>query len=167
MKKFLYLSLLLILSQSLNAQMIEKVESPADWVNPLMGTLTKPEVSNGNQYPNICMPWGMNSWTPQTESSNKWLYTYSADKIRGFRQTHQASVWLGDWGTYSLMPIVGQPCFDEEKRASWFSHKTEIAKPYYYRVYLADHNVWAEFAPTGRAAYFRFYFSKGDSSMLW
>ncbi|MCL6102784.1 MAG: GH92 family glycosyl hydrolase [Bacteroidetes bacterium] len=167
MKKFLYPLLLLILSHSLKAQMIEKVESPADWVNPLMGTLTKQEVSNGNQYPNICMPWGMNSWTPQTgASTNKWLYTYDADKIRGFRQTHQASVWLGDWGTYSLMPIVGKPCFDEEKRESWFSHKTEIAKPYYYRVYLADHNVWAEFAPTERAAHFRFYFPEGDSSYV-
>ena len=39
-----------------------------------------------------------------------------------------------------------------------FSHKAETATPYYYKVYLADHDVVTEIAPTERAAAFRFTF---------
>lgn len=35
-----------------------------DWVNPLVGTDSKPSLSNGNTYPDISRPWGMNLWTP-------------------------------------------------------------------------------------------------------
>ncbi|MEJ0033852.1 MAG: hypothetical protein WDO15_27515 [Bacteroidota bacterium] len=42
--------------------------------------------------------------------------------------------------------------------ASSFSHKAEVAKPYYYSVYLADYNVTAEVAPTEHAASMRFTF---------
>lgn len=47
---------------------------------------------------------------------------------------------------------------NQDRRASWFSHKSEIAKPYYYEVYLAEHDVKTELTPTDRAAMFRFTF---------
>lgn len=37
-----------------------------DYVNPLMGTDSKFDLSNGNTSPLIALPWGMNFWTPQT-----------------------------------------------------------------------------------------------------
>src|SRR5690606_31686137 len=49
---------------------------------------------------------------------------------------------------------------------SWFSHKSEIAKPYYYKVYLADYDVTAEGTPTERAAMFRFSFGQTDSAFV-
>ena len=52
-----------------------------------------------------------------------WQYTYTANKIRGFKQTHQPSPWINDYGQFSIMPVVGKPEFNEEKRASWFAHK--------------------------------------------
>ena len=55
---------------------------------------------------------------------------------------------------------------DENERASWFSHKAEIVKPYYYSVYLADYDVTAEVTPTERAAIFRFTFPESDSSYI-
>lgn len=54
--------------------------------------------------------------------------------------------------------------FNEEERASWFSHKSEVSKPYYYSVYLADHNVTAELTPTERAAQFRLTYPKSEKS---
>ena len=141
--------------------------NPVDWVNPLMGTDSKFELSNGNQYPVIALPWGMNFWSPQTgKMGDGWLYKYSADKIRGIKQTHQASVWIGDYGQFSVMPVTGSLRVDEEARASWFSHKAEVAKPHYYSVYLADHDVTAEVAPTERAAKFRFTYPETDSAYL-
>ena len=110
-----------------------------DYVNPLVGTESKFELSTGNTYPAIAMPWGMNFWMPQTgRMGDGWAYVYWHDKIRGFKQTHQPSPWINDYGQFSIMPETGEPVFDQDKRASWFSHKAEIAKPYYYRVYLAD-----------------------------
>lgn len=132
-------------------------QDPVDYVNPLTGTQSKFELSTGNTYPAIAMPWGMNFWTPQTgKMGDGWVYTYDADKIRGFKQTHQPSPWMNDYGQFSIMPITGGVMFDQDQRASWFSHKGEVAKPYYYRVYLADHDVTTELVPTDRAALFRF-----------
>lgn len=142
-------------------------EEPICYVNPLIGSLSKHSVSNGNTYPAITMPWGMNFWTPQTgKMGDGWVYTYDADKIRGFKQTHQPSPWINDYGQFSLMPIVGEPVFDEDDRASWFSHKTETAKPHYYSVYLADYDVTAEITPTERAAMIRFTYPATDSAMV-
>lgn len=133
-----------------------------DWVryvNPLVGTLSDFELSAGNTYPAIAMPWGMNFWTPQTgRDGDGWQYTYQAKKIVGFKQTHQPSPWINDYGCFSLMPVTGKLRFREGERASWFSHKTETAGPHYYRVYLADHDTWVELAPTERTAQFRITF---------
>ena len=141
------------------------LQNAVDFVNPLMGSDSDHGLSTGNTYPAIAMPWGMNFWVPQTgKMGDGWIYTYSARKIRGLKQTHQPSPWINDYGQFSLMPTVGKPIFDEEKRASWFSHKAEKATPYYYSVYLADYDVTAEVCPTERAALMRFTFPKTDSA---
>ncbi|MBC6991803.1 GH92 family glycosyl hydrolase [Hymenobacter sp. BT491] len=144
-----------------------QISEPVELVNPLMGTDSKPSLSNGNTYPAIALPWGMNFWMPQTgKMGSGWAYQYSADKIRGFKQTHQPSPWMNDYGQFALMPITGKLRFEEDDRASWFSHKAEVAKPYYYQVYLADHDVVTEIAPTERAARFRFTFPRTDSAYV-
>lgn len=141
------------------------LQNAVDFVNPLMGSDSDHGLSTGNTYPAIAMPWGMNFWVPQTgKMGDGWIYTYSARKIRGLKQTHQPSPWINDYGQFSLMPTVGKPVFDEEKRASWFSHKAEKATPYYYSVYLADYDVTAEVCPTERAAQMQFTFPKTDSA---
>jgi predicted alpha-1,2-mannosidase len=143
------------------------VSDPVEWINPLMGTASKPELSNGNTYPAIALPWGMNFWTPQTgKMGNGWAYTYDADKIRGFKQTHQPSPWMNDYGQFAIMPVTGKLRFTQDDRASWFSHKAEVAKPYYYSVYLADSDVTTEITPTERAAQFRFTYPKTDEAYV-
>ncbi len=138
-----------------------------DYVNPLMGTQSKPSLSTGNTYPAIGLPWGMNLWTPQTgKMGDGWAYTYDADKIKGFKQTHQPSPWMNDYAAFALMPGVGKLKFNEEERQSWFGHKAETSTPYYYKVYLADLDVTTEITPTERAAYFKFSFPKNDSAYV-
>lgn len=137
------------------------------YVNPLAGTASKSELSTGNTYPAIARPWGMNFWTPQTgKMGDGWTYTYSADKIRGIKQTHQPSPWINDYGQFSIMPVVGRKVFDEEGRSSWFSHKAEVATPFYYSVYLADYDVSTEVAPTSRAASINIIYPEGSESYL-
>jgi len=141
--------------------------SVADYVNPLVGTDSEFNFSTGNTYPAIALPWGMNFWTPMTNTmDNGWGYQYSARKMRGFKQTHQPSPWINDYGAFALMPTVGNLKVDQEGRASWFSHKSEQVHPYYYRVYLADPDVTTEIAPTERAAQFRFTYPASEKSYL-
>ncbi len=138
-----------------------------DFVNPLMGTDSRYELSNGNTYPAIALPWGMNFWTAQTgQMGDGWQYTYSASKINGFKQTHQPSPWMNDYGQFAIMPVTGKTRVTQNDRQSWFSHKAEVVKPYYYSVYLADHDVTAEITPTERSAQFRFTYPKNDSSSI-
>lgn len=141
--------------------------SLVDYVNPLMGTDSKYSLSNGNTYPAIATPWGMNFWTPMTSAmGDGWTYKYNENKIRGIKQTHQPSPWINDYAAFSLMAVTGMLKYEENERASWFSHKAETVNPYHYKVYLADYDVVAEIAPTERAAHFRFTFPGSDSSYV-
>ncbi len=143
------------------------VESPVDYVSTLVGSQSKHSLSTGNTYPAVALPWGMNFWTPQTgKMGDGWAYTYDADKIRGFKQTHQPSPWINDYAQFAIMPVTGKPVFNEDERASWFSHKAETATPYYYRAYLADHDVVTEITPTDRAAIFRFTFPETENAYV-
>ncbi|GAC20350.1 GH92 family glycosyl hydrolase [Paraglaciecola arctica] len=142
-------------------------ENLVQYVNPLMGTDSEFSLSNGNTYPAITKPWAMNSWTPMTAPiGDGWTYKYDDNKIRGIKQTHQPSPWLNDYGAFAFMPITGELKFNEDDRASWFSHKAEQASPDYYRVYLADHDVVAELAPSDRGAQFRFTFPDSEQSYI-
>jgi putative alpha-1,2-mannosidase len=164
MLKIITTSFLILLSLSAFSQ---PYKEPVDFVNPLMGTLSTFSLSSGNTYPSISMPWGMNSWTAQTaKMGDGWQYYYNAEKIRGFKQTHQPSPWINDYGQFSIMPVTGSPKFTEKDRMSWFSHKAEVATPYYYSVYLADHDVTTELSPTERACIFRFTFPQSDQSYV-
>lgn len=168
--RHLLLTALSVVTLSASIQTVqagERMETPVDYVNPLVGSASSYELSTGNTYPAIAMPWGMNFWTPQTgKMGDGWVYTYDAHKIRGLKQTHQPSPWINDYGQFALMATVGKPVFDETSRASWFSHKGETVTPYYYRVYLADYDITAELAPTERACIFRFTMPSTDSANI-
>ena len=160
---FLSVAVCCFMSVEVQAQELQ----PVDYVNTLMGTDSEFKLSNGNTYPAIALPWGMNFWTPQTaKMGDGWVYGYDANKIRGFKQTHQPSPWINDYGQFSLFPMTGKLVIHEDERGSWFSHKAETAKPHYYKVYLADYDVVTEITPTERAAMFRFTFPETDESYV-
>ena len=164
MKKILAFSLLAL--AACTDKPAEKPQfRPSEYVSTLVGTQSDHSFSTGNTYPAVALPWGMNFWTPQTgKMGDGWAYTYGSHTICGFKQTHQPSPWINDYGQFSLMPVRGRDAIDETSRRSWFSHQSEEARPYYYSVYLADHDVVAEIAPTDRAAVLRFTFPESDES---
>jgi predicted alpha-1,2-mannosidase len=163
--KTIFLIQALIYSLTVNAQ--DNKNQLVDYVNPLIGTLSDFSLSNGNTYPAVGVPFGMNYWTPQTaKNGDGWQYTYTAKKITGFKQTHQPSPWINDYGCFSFMPLTGKVQIDPLKRASWFSHKAEVSKAHYYKVYLADYDVTAEITPTNRAAQLRFSFGDSDTAYV-
>ncbi len=143
----------------------EAMLRPSEYVTTLVGTQSDYALSTGNTYPAVALPWGMNFWTPQTgKMGDGWAYTYGSHTLCGFKQTHQPSPWINDYGQFSLMPVRGRDKIDEQSRRSWFSHQSEEARPYYYKVYLADPDVQVEITPTDRAAVMRFTFPESDES---
>ncbi|MEO2128706.1 MAG: GH92 family glycosyl hydrolase [Christiangramia sp.] len=138
----------------------------ADYVNTLQGTNSKFELTRGNTYPTTALPFGMNTWTPQTGANGDgWKYQYFKDKIRGFQQAHQCSSWSNDYAVFSLMPVTGELQLNDEQRASGFTHESETAKPYYYQVQL-ENGVNTEFSPTERGAHIRFTFPKNKDAWI-
>ncbi|WPV02373.1 GH92 family glycosyl hydrolase [Mucilaginibacter sp. cycad4] len=136
------------------------------YVNTRQGTNTKYEFSYGNTYPATSLPFGMNTWTPQTgKNGDGWKYQYFEHTIRGFQQSHQCSSWVNDYAVFSLMPVAGKLLVNEDERAASFSHDNEIAQPGYYKVKL-DNNITTEMSPTERGAHLRFSFPKGKASYL-
>ena len=164
MKKYIHIALAAILLASC-ARKTELVENPADYVSTLVGTLSEHSFSTGNTYPATALPWGMNFWTPVTgKMGDGWAYRYDAHWIRGFKQTHQPSPWINDYGQFAVMPVRNSQRVSQDQRASWFSHKSETARPYYYQVYLADHDINVEMAPTERAVSMLFTYPESATS---
>ncbi len=170
MKSLLFFSTMIVLVLNGYAQGYVIPKSSIDYaayVNPLMGTDSEFSLSNGNTYPAIARPWGMNFWTPMTANfGDGWTYKYRDYQIKGFKQTHQPSPWINDYAAFALMAVTGDLQFQEEKRASWYSHKAEEVRPYYYSVYLADYDTKVEITPTERAAAFKFTFPKNEQSFV-
>jgi len=166
--KIVFVFLIVLLANcTTESENIIEINSYVDLVNPLMGTDSDYSLSNGNTYPAIATPWAMNFWTPMTSKmGDGWTYSYDATKIRGIKQTHQPSPWINDYAAFSLMAVTGDLKFQEDERASWFSHKAETATPYHYSVYLADFDVRAEVVPTERAAQFKFTFPESEQSYI-
>ena len=163
MKRTIYTLLLTLMAACTPAT--ELVTEPADYVSTLVGTMSEHSFSTGNTYPAIALPWGMNFWTPVTgRMGDGWTYRYDAHHIRGFKQTHQPSPWINDYGQFALMPVRDAAAVEQNARASWFSHKSETARPYHYQVYLADHDINVEIAPTERAASFLMTFPESSTS---
>ena len=133
------------------------------YVNPLIGSDSSHELSNGNTYPAIALPWGMNFWTPQTgEMGDGWIYTDKNSGLVGLRQTHQPSPWINDYGAFSIMPITGEVKVLESDRKSQFNNIKVL--PHYYKVELTDSKTKIELAPTKRSAHFKIEFPKNIKS---
>ena len=161
-------TILIVGAALLLASCVQQKESfsPVDYVNPLMGTESTYAFSHGNTYPAVAVPWGMNFWSPQTgENGSGWMYTYTDSLIRGFRQTHQPSPWINDYGTFSIMPLSGVLKMDHKERGVPFSHIQEEAAPYSYSVTFAD-GLRTELSATSRGAVFEVTFPQDSAPQI-
>lgn len=136
------------------------------YVNTLQGTNSSFELTRGNTYPTTALPFGMNTWTPQTgRNGDGWKYQYSRYSIRGFQQAHQCSSWSNDYAVFSVMPVTGLLTVGEEQRASAFRHENETGKPNYYSVRF-ENGIRTEISPTERGAHLRFSYPANAASWL-
>lgn len=149
-----------------SCQQTKKTVEFVDYVNPLMGTESTFAFSHGNTYPAVAVPWGMNFWSPQTgENGSGWMYTYTDSLMRGFRQTHQPSPWINDYGTFSIMPLAGELKVSHKERLVPFSHQQEKSTPYNYSV-IFDNGVQTSLSATSRGAVFEVTFPEKEDQYV-
>jgi predicted alpha-1,2-mannosidase len=138
--------------------------SPIEYANPLVGT-----DGHGHAFPGTTTPFGMVQLSPDTRTGT-WDgssgYHYSDSTILGFSHTHLAGTGVGCLGDIMLMPTVGEPTVKEDEYKSPFTHKKEIAKPGYYKVFLDKPGVTAELTATPRTGFHRSTFPASSQSHL-
>lgn len=142
-------------------------KSPADYVNPLIGT-----DAHGHVYPGATVPFGMVQLSPDTRD-NGWDgcsgYHYSDSSILGFSHNHLTGTGCTDLGNIMLIPTVGELKLvpggkpGEGYRAR-FSHDQEVTRPGYYQVFLPDYQVKVELTATARAGFHRYTFPASDAA---
>jgi predicted alpha-1,2-mannosidase len=170
-KQLIFVSLTLFVLSDCQFRDLSRLQNDqsnlVQFVNPRIGTQSDFDLSNGNTYPAVAHPWGMNFWTPQTEPhSSRWIYNYDAKSINGFRCTHQPSPWMGDYGAFSIMPEVGELIIDETKRGLSYYHTSEMSLPNLYEVDFYQKKIKAEMTATARGAMMRFTFPESQSSWV-
>lgn len=153
---------------------------PFESVNPLIGTgasatpgaLRHSEADSeprGQTVPSVGMPFGMTHLTPQTRASAAKCvapYYYQDSRLQGIRASH----WLSgsctqDYGSFTLMPVVGQLRVDPEGRDRLFQHARETVTPAYYGLRLEEGS-HIEATGTTRAGMLRFEVSTREPAYL-
>ncbi len=141
-----------------------------DYVNPLQGTDSTFEFSNGNTLPLISLPFASTSWSPQTESRNDYAANFyfspRAKKLQGMRATRQPSPWIGDYGHFTIMPQAGVLFPGARERASVYRLENSIIKPHYFKTWLERYRTTFELTPTTKCSYMRITFSENNEARL-
>ncbi|WP_310103430.1 GH92 family glycosyl hydrolase [Mucilaginibacter pocheonensis] len=168
MKKSIVLVVFLLFSMRYS----QAQKTPANYVNPLLGTATlwnakdagfvpTKRVWGAEVFPGSSVPNAMVQLTPVTQFHSGSGYQYEDTVIYGFSHTSK-----GHWNLcyIPLLPATGTISADDYK--STFSHTRESAHPGYYQVYLNRYGVNAELTSTLRCAFHKYTFKTGQSKKL-
>jgi predicted alpha-1,2-mannosidase len=139
-----------------SAAVSDKDGSPAEWVNPFIGTGKGPGASQ-NLFPGAVMPFGMVQFSPDTEDKGLG-YHYYQELLKGFSMTHMSGAGCANEGEVFLTATTGPVETQETAIESPYSHTQESASPGYYQVRLQRWDVNAELTATDRTGMVRFTF---------
>lgn len=140
-----------------------------DYVNSLIGTAQEGE---GGTAPFVCSPFSMTNFLPQTRENKmgSMAYVYDDKYIIGFLASHQPTCWMGDYGYVSVMPQNGDSLkLLPNDRKLAYSHKTEQATPYYYKVDMLLGNkkfIRTEFSACSKSAIFRITYPQNRNNRI-
>jgi predicted alpha-1,2-mannosidase len=137
----------------------------AKHVNPFIGT-----GGHGHTFPGATVPYGMVQLSPDTRIDGSWDgcggYHYSDNLIYGFSHTHLNGTGVSDYGDIMLMPIMGEPSFDNKIYSSTFSHANEKASAGFYAVKLDKHNIDVRLTTSTRVGFHEYTFNKDGQANI-
>jgi predicted alpha-1,2-mannosidase len=157
-------NIIIFLLLGTSCQNIRENKEPATYVNPFIGT-----DGHGHTYPGAATPFGMVQLSPQTRLDG-WDgcsgYHYTDSIMYGFAHTALNGTGVSDYGDILLMPVTGDPVFNNTQYSSDFKKENEHAEAGYYRVFLDKPQVLAEMTATTRTGYHRYTFPKGETANI-
>ncbi|MFG0248544.1 MAG: GH92 family glycosyl hydrolase [Phycisphaeraceae bacterium JB051] len=130
-------------------------------VNIFQGSDSTFDLSTGNTYPAMTLPWGMTCFSAQTREG-KWFYHHNDPKFQGLRATHQPSPWIGDYGHMVLMPVTGKPCMTAEARSSAYQWDMQQTGPGGGEVKLLRYGINMHWAVTRRGCIATMHYQHGN-----
>jgi len=149
----------------------EQLKLEVDYVDPFIGT-----GGHGHTFPGATLPGGMVQLSPDCGTSGwDWCSGYhnSDNTIEGFSHLHLSGTGASDLGDILFMPCTGEIKWHpgpkdkpDEGYRSRFTHKSEVAKPGYYKVDLLDYNIKAELTATERTGIHRYTFPEKEQKHL-
>lgn len=146
-------------------------KSPVDHVNMHIGTAGAHPTEYGGTVPAVSEPFGMTQWCAATRVNmiSRTMYHYGDKTLLGFMGTHQPAIWMGDYGSFTMMPQVGRLKISNEERSVPLERDTETATPYYYKISHHDAGlpVTTEFTATSRSSFFRITYPEGGKAILY
>lgn len=169
------LLLLSILALPATAQLTSKV-------NSIIGTN-----GMGHTFPGACVPHGIVQISPDTDTIphnvngtyQPRAYEYCAgyqhkdNTIVGFSHTHLSGTGHSDLGDILIMPFTGELQVNpgtadnpDSGYRSRFSHDTEISRPGYYEVLLADDQIKAQLTATERTGVHKYTYPQGEKESI-
>lgn len=151
-----------------NAQKPEKPLS--DYANSLIGTKGL-IFFYGRTTPFVGPPFAMTKWTACTQHGRigRPLYQYLQTHITGFRGTHKPAMWMGDYGQLTLMPSTGKISAKLFSQKQFYTHRSEVSKPYYYSVksaHAGQRLIRTEITASSRCGLFRFTYPKDQLQQI-
>jgi predicted alpha-1,2-mannosidase len=150
----------------------KNVKSPADYVDPFIGT-----DFFGHTFPGPTLPYAMVQLSPDNDTEG-WTYSsgysYSDNTIMGFSHTHLSGVGYTGCGDILVMPTIGDkihvvPGPKDNTSAGYrskFDHSDESASPGYYAVLLKDYDIQAELTVTKRVGFHRYTFPESTKAPI-
>ncbi len=140
-------------------------QSPAQYVNPLIGT-----GGHGHTFPGATVPFGMVQLSPDTRIDGSWDgcggYHYSDSVVYGFSHTHLSGTGVSDYGDILLMPLINKSSFSNKEYSSVFSHADETASAGYYSVLIHDKKVKVELTASPRTGFHRYIFNEAGTATV-
>ena len=136
------------------------------YVNIKMGTKSHTRCSYGNTLPLTQLPFGMASFCLQTDSRGCWFYHPDHEFTEGVRLTHQPSPWIGDYGSFVMIPQNDSV----SKKAPWawsgYRPEKSVQSPDYLKLTFLRSNAEFELTPTERGGAVRVTFLDERDSYL-
>jgi predicted alpha-1,2-mannosidase len=143
----------------LYSALISFAQSPADAVNPMVGT-----ANEGYTYPGVGLPFGMTQWTPATRDSEAKAilpYFYNDTVFRGIRGSHFLSgSATQDYGSFQLLAGSGSFAWNGHLPEPKLDHAAEYSRPYVYKLAVPELGMDCAVTGTLRVGIVRFTFAK-------
>ncbi|MDR0570930.1 MAG: GH92 family glycosyl hydrolase [Clostridiales Family XIII bacterium] len=156
--------------------------TPVEYANIFVGNNDKGLYSRGLQWPAVMTPNGFNCWCPSNYPVTTWLgSSYTGNKIftpypdagiTHFTVSHQASLWIGDFGTFQFMPNTSHApsaasILAPADRRALYDKDSMTANPAYFSVTFnrgsSASGVRTELSPTEHAAIVRMSFPEDSA----